>query len=54
MMERRSQLTIDYVRQREAVRQEDHRVQNTQFELAACKTEATSPRCSAMTASSAD
>ena len=41
MMERAVALTIDYVRQREAFGKKIIEFQNTQFELAACKTEAT-------------
>jgi acyl-CoA dehydrogenase len=41
MMERAVALTIDYVRQREAFGKKIVEFQNTQFELAACKTEAT-------------
>jgi len=41
MMERAVALTIDYVRQREAFGKKIMEFQNTQFELAACKTEAT-------------
>ena len=40
MMERAVALTIDYVRQREAFGKKIIEFQNTQFELAACKTEA--------------
>src|ERR1044072_6853020 len=40
MMERAVALTIDYVRQREAFGKKIIKFQNTQFELAACKTEA--------------
>jgi acyl-CoA dehydrogenase len=39
MMERAVALTIDYVRQREAFGKKIMEFQNTQFELAACKTE---------------
>jgi acyl-CoA dehydrogenase len=41
MMERAVALTIDYVRQRQAFGKKIIEFQNTQFELAACKTEAT-------------
>ena len=41
MMERAVALTIDYVRQRQAFGNKIIEFQNTQFELAACKTEAT-------------
>ncbi len=41
MMERAVALTIDYVRQRTAFGKKIIEFQNTQFELAACKTEAT-------------
>jgi acyl-CoA dehydrogenase len=40
MMERAVALTVDYVRQREAFGKKIIEFQNTQFELAACKTEA--------------
>jgi acyl-CoA dehydrogenase len=40
MMERAVGLTVDYVRQREAFGKKIIEFQNTQFELAACKTEA--------------
>jgi len=40
-MERAVALTIDYVRQREAFGKKIIEFQNTQFELAACKTRAT-------------
>ena len=41
MMERALALTIDYVRQRQAFGKKIIEFQNTQFELADCKTEAT-------------
>src|SRR6186713_658535 len=41
MMERAVALTIDYVKQRQAFGKKIIEFQNTQFELAACKTEAT-------------
>jgi acyl-CoA dehydrogenase len=44
MMERALALTIDYVKQRQAFGKKVIEFQNTQFELAACKTEATIAR----------
>ena len=53
MMERALALTIDYVKQRKAFGKKIIEFQNTQFELAECKTEATVAGCSSTIASSA-
>ncbi len=52
MMERALALTVDYVKQRQAFGKKIIEFQNTQFELAECKTRGDRlPRCSSTTAS---
>ena len=53
MIERALALTIDYVKQRKAFGKAIIEFQNTQFELAECKTEATIAGCSSTIASAA-